>query len=394
MPGGKMKLERTKTDYPGVWHIVGTGLDGKPERIYYIGYRVGGKWTEEKAGRARRDSMTPARAAAIRSRKIEGKAPTNEGKREAEREARTAETGRWTIDRLWTEWKKVNADKKGVVKDNSRYNVHIKAPFGDIEPKDIDPLSVRRLSSTLVKGKRGKKPLAVSTVVSVLTLLRRIEFFGKKSGLCEGLSFTIELPKGSKQKTEDMTETQMSQYVKTCREWKDSQAGAFQLLALFTGMRRAEIRGLKWVDVDDDRGFIHIRDPKGGTDQKIPMNDPTLELVKTIPHVKGSPYVFTGEMGGMIGLKQVGASAKDIRDAAGLPADFRPLHGLRHTFASHLASSGEVDLFTLQKLLTHKSPLMTQRYAHLRDDSIKRASNVMGRIVAGATAPVAVESGE
>ena len=41
--------------------------------------------------------------------------------------------------------------------------------------------------------------------------------------------------------------------------------------------------------------------------------------------------------------------------------------GLRHVYASMLASSGQVDMYTLQKLLTHKSPAMTQRYAHLRD---------------------------
>ena len=41
-----------------------------------------------------------------------------------------------------------------------------------------------------------------------------------------------------------------------------------------------------------------------------------------------------------------------------------------------LASSGEVDLYTLQKLLTHKSPQMTQRYAHLRDSALKRAATI------------------
>jgi integrase len=67
--------------------------------------------------------------------------------------------------------------------------------------------------------------------------------------------------------------------------------------------------------------------------------------------------------------------------AAGLHEDFRPNHGLRHTFASHLASSGEVDLYTLQRLMTHKSSQVTQRYAHLRDDSLKRGANVLSRIV-------------
>jgi len=39
-----------------------------------------------------------------------------------------------------------------------------------------------------------------------------------------------------------------------------------------------------------------------------------------------------------------------------------------------LISSGKVDPYTLQKLLTHKSPEMTQRYAHLRADALKRAA--------------------
>ena len=65
-------------------------------------------------------------------------------------------------------------------------------------------------------------------------------------------------------------------------------------------------------------------------------------------------------------------------------AQIRPLHGLRHVFASTLASSGKVDMYTLQKLLTHKSPIMTQRYAHLRDDALKRASELAGRLIQGA----------
>ena len=70
-----------------------------------------------------------------------------------------------------------------------------------------------------------------------------------------------------------------------------------------------------------------------------------------------------------------------IRKDAELPEGFRPMHGLRHVYASMLASSGKVDMYTLQKLLTHKSPLMTQRYAHLRDDALKRASNLAGDII-------------
>jgi site-specific recombinase XerC len=69
-----------------------------------------------------------------------------------------------------------------------------------------------------------------------------------------------------------------------------------------------------------------------------------------------------------------------IKARAGLPYGFRPLHGLRHVYASMLASSGQVDMYTLQKLLTHKSPLMTQRYLHLRDEALRRAADLAGEM--------------
>lgn len=72
---------------------------------------------------------------------------------------------------------------------------------------------------------------------------------------------------------------------------------------------------------------------------------------------------------------------KRIKKEAKLPDDFRPMHGLRHVYASMMASSGQVDLYTLQKMLTHKDPRMTQRYAHLRDEALKRASGVADEII-------------
>lgn len=53
-------------------------------------------------------------------------------------------------------------------------------------------------------------------------------------------------------------------------------------------------------------------------------------------------------------------------------------------YASMLASSGQVDMYALQKLLTHKSPVMTQRYAHLRDETLRKASNLAGVIISQA----------
>ena len=83
-------------------------------------------------------------------------------------------------------------------------------------------------------------------------------------------------------------------------------------------------------------------------------------------------HVFPARGGGP--RISISRDVRAIKEAAGLPEDFRPLHGLRHLYATMLASSGEVDMYTLQKLMTHKSPQMTQRYAHLRDDALKSAA--------------------
>ena len=148
-------------------------------------------------------------------------------------------------------------------------------------------------------------------------------------------------------------------------------------LALFTGMRRGEMFKLKWDDIDFQRGFISIKNPKGGVSQKIPLNEQARQVLEN--HPKTSDYVFVSERG--TPFKDCHDRVNAIKKTAGLPDGFRALHGLRHAYASMLASSGRVDLYTIQRLLTHKSPKMTMRYAHLRDDALKNAANIAGQII-------------
>ena len=186
------------------------------------------------------------------------------------------------------------------------------------------------------------------------------------------------MPQVHNEKTEDLTPEQLTKLLNAIGEDIHPQAGPIMKMALFTGMRRGELFKLRWKDVNFEKGFILLKDPKGGPDQKIPLNDVARELLKSYPRSK-SPFVFPGRDGRQ--RADIHRQVNKIRDKAGLPKDFRALHGLRHTFASMLASSGEADLYTIQKLLTHKSPVMTQRYAHLRDEALKRASQVAGAII-------------
>jgi len=144
-------------------------------------------------------------------------------------------------------------------------------------------------------------------------------------------------------------------------------------------MRLGELLKLQWDDIDFERGFIHVRhNPKGGKDQTIPLSHAAREVLETHPRTD-SPFVFPGRNGRQ--RSGISVPVNRIKQRAGLPKDFRPLHGLRHTYASMLASSGQVDLYTLQKLLTHKNPGMTMRYAHLRDETLRLASDLAGDLI-------------
>ena len=180
-------------------------------------------------------------------------------------------------------------------------------------------------------------------------------------------------------KTEDLTPVQLKALLTAIEKDTHEQAGNMMLMALYCGLRRGEMFKLQWSHIDFQRGFITIIDPKGGREQKIPLNDAARKLLKSIKRRKGSKYVFPGRGGRR--RTDANKALSEIKKKAGLPKDFRALHGLRHVFASQLASSGKVDMYALQRLLTHKDPRMTQRYAHLRDDALKRASQLAGDIV-------------
>ncbi len=360
------KQKRSNTKYPGVFYIEGTSSKGKPEKIYYIRYRKQGKSIEEKAGRQFQDNMTPAKASGIRSLRMEGKDLSNEEKREERKAQEAAEAEKYTIDKLWEEYRLNRTPGKSLDIDTGRYERYLKPSFGKKEPYELLKLDVDRIRLKLLKKKSPQ------TVKHVLNLLTWIINYGVKNNLCQGVSFHIQKPTVNNEKTEDLSPDQLQALLAAIEADENVPVGNMMKMALYSGMRRGELFNLKWKDVSFETGFIWIRDPKGGKDQKIPMNDMVRGILKRITRTR-SPYVFPGKGG----EKRVtlGRAGTRIREAAGLPKDFRPMHGLRHAYASMLASSGKVDMYVLQKLMTHKSPQMTQRYAHLRDEALKNGAS-------------------
>jgi len=368
--GEKMpRQKRFKTNYPGVYYVEGKAVGRSGiEKIYYVRYKRDGKTIEEKAGRQYQNDMTPARAAGVRAKRIEGKQKSNTQQRKIVR-------AKITVQSLADEYFSLKTPGKAKDTDHGRYTNYLKVPFGNKEPKEIIRLDTDRLRINLLK-KRSPQ-----TVKHVLALLKRLINFGSDRGLCPGISFKITMPSVDNIKTEDLTSEEIQRLFEVMETTIYQTAANMMKLALFTGMRRGEMFKLKWDDIDLHRGVIHIREPKGGKSQKIPINSNTEDLLKVISKVDAE-YVFPARGGGP--RISISRDVRAIKEEAGLPTDFRPLHGLRHLYATMLASSGKVDMYTLQKLMTHKSPQMTQRYAHYRDEAMRRASNTVDDILSEA----------
>ena len=364
--------KRNKTKYPGVYFRYARRLGGPgKEKVYYVLYKIDGQTVEEKVGRQYQNNMTPAKAANIRGQLIEGR-------RKSRREKRLlAKQKKWTIDEIWQAYKEGRREGHSFASDRHSYQKYIFESIGNKKPSQLNIIDVERIRMSMKK--EGKAP---QTQKHVLALIKRIANYGANQGFCNNIPFEIKMPPVDNKVTEDLSPEELTRLLDAIEADPNKTAATMMKLALFTGMRRGEMFKLQWADVNFHRGFILIRHPKGGKSQEIPLNKETERLLTEWPKTKGSPFVFPGKDGKM--RVTIGPAARRIRERAGLPKGFRPLHGLRHVYASMLASSGQVDMYTLQKLLTHKSPVMTQRYAHLRDETLKRAANLAGDIIGSA----------
>lgn len=149
------------------------------------------------------------------------------------------------------------------------------------------------------------------------------------------------------------------------------------MFALNTGMRRGEILGLEWRAVDLNRQVLVVMKSKNGEKRTVPMNSCLVGLLsrKAATSAKGS-YVFTTSCGTRIDDRNLTRAFYSALGKAEI-TDFR-FHDLPHTFATRLAQAG-VDLYKVQRLLGHKSPTMTQRYAHHSPESLREGVFMLER---------------
>jgi integrase len=164
------------------------------------------------------------------------------------------------------------------------------------------------------------------------------------------------------------------------------QWSVFFLTALRTGMRRGEIFGLHWDDVDLVARTITVRrsafrgkvdSPKNGKARTIPTTARLTEALKAhraATMMKGE-LVFPGSNGKIARHQnQVDRPLHGALKRAGLRRI--KFHELRHSFASQLVSAGR-QIKEVQELLGHATIQMTMRYAHLAPERMRDAVDVL-----------------
>lgn len=147
---------------------------------------------------------------------------------------------------------------------------------------------------------------------------------------------------------------------------------------LLTGARRDEIRTLRRDFVDLENRVLRIPDSKEGGPKLIHLNERAVDIVRKQLR-SDSRWVFPAK-DSTKPLSDIEKPWQRIRKQLGL-GDVR-VNDFRHTHASISASSGH-SLFLTGKLLGHKNARTTERYAHMHDAPLRRASESIGETIAG-----------
>ena len=277
---------------------------------------------------------------------------------------------------------------------------HIKPYIGDIQLNKLTSLDLQRLYKKLLSGGRVErieaekqpKGLSPKTVRNINQVISAALTFAKEQKLIisnptEGCS----LPKLEHKEMKTLTVDQLQSFL---REAKESGVYEMYYIELATGLRRGELLGLKWEDIDLKQAVIRVRRQvariNGETGEAplktknsyrtISVGEDAVGILKQQKEKGHSEYVFPSPTGGPISPDSVIQMLHRVLERAGLPKV--RFHDLRHTFAT-LALQNGVDVKTVSGMLGHYSAGFTlDTYAHVTTQAQRQAANTMGGVLA------------
>ena len=274
---------------------------------------------------------------------------------------------------------------------------HIKPQIGGIPLANLTSLDLQRFYKRLldsgrvdrIEAKKKPKGLAPKTVRNIHQMIGSAYNLAMEQKLVSrNPTQGCALPKVEHKEMKTLTADQLSTFF---HEAKDSGVYELYYLDLATGLRRGELLGLKWTDVDLDRGVLKIQRAVSRQNSKVveaPLK--TKNAYRTLPlsadvisvlkmqkcKVGNSEWVFPSPTGGPMSPDSVLHMLQRVLKRADLPRI--RFHDLRHTFATHALTSG-VDAKTLSGILGHTNASFTlDTYTHVTSDMQKQACGIVG----------------
>lgn len=213
------------------------------------------------------------------------------------------------------------------------------------------------------------RPLAASSRNRKLACLKGFFKWMHQEGLLDAnLADHITMPKVPGRLPHFIAVDEALALIRSLKERTDADATRDLTLVLLLyggGLRVSEACGLKWSAVDSNQHTIRVLG-KGGKERVVALPEACWPALAKLP--RSDTYVFGSQP------MNSRAAYEIVRQAAARAGLTRPLHphALRHSFATHMLTSG-ADLRVLQELLGHASLNATQRYTHLSVDHVARA---------------------
>jgi integrase len=250
--------------------------------------------------------------------------------------------------------------------DAGRLKILIKF-FKDTELRQVTPLEVERFRKSRLKAGNTR-----STCNRYLALIKRMFNVAIEEGYTEENPVQKVKLYSEKDTLKDriLTEGEERRLLETCSD----TLRPVLIIALNTGMRRAEIFNLQWSQVDVRPRRIRVEKAKSGKVRFIPVNEVLFYELNRMRKVNGQgPFVLVNPETGKpyVDMKKGFKAACSRAKIEGLR-----FHDLRHTFASRLVEKG-VDVETVRDLLGHHCITITQRYTHSNDERKRRAVELL-----------------
>jgi integrase len=341
----------------------------RPDRCYWVGFREAetGKLRWERCGWAS-EGWTPEAAQRRRHELLE-QDRVGEYKPRVERKQERITFGAFMESR-YLPWTLEN--QKCPRKDHERYRKWLAPRFADKPISLLSPLDLERL-----KKEMGQAGMSDATIRHVLCIVRQAINKAIHWGLWEGSNpcSRISFPKPNNARMRFLTREEAEALLKALRE-EDPDAARITTISLYGGLRLGEVLALKWVDVNEKQGIIHVMDTKTNAPRPTFIEGPIREVLSELtPGNPDEPLFKTNKGAPDVWMSKLFKSVVDslgFNDGVEDPRQRVYFHTLRHTFASWAVMAG-VPLYTVGKALGHKTASMTQRYAHLAPESQREA---------------------